>query len=316
VMYEEVFEPQMVVRPSGVSRWISVTAGYGHCLALADDGRVFAWGGNQFGQLGNGSTTNTGTPTVIPGVIATAITAGRQHSLAIADCGVLAWGDNRNGQLGIGVKGGSYSVPTNAVITRNLCDTNTAGLPIVSIVLMDSYASEHTYRSRTNLGVFRTNSAAFALVSSRALTSPLTVAFSVGGTADNGQDYQLLPHEAVIPAGGNSVTVPILPSWDDLAEAPESIIVTLQSAASYVLGAPTNATITLDEFEYPPTPPLPFSIPLNTNLAGANITIEASTNLTDWVPISTVSNATAAVSFVETNAQRYTSRFFRVVRSQ
>ncbi|HMJ88292.1 MAG TPA: hypothetical protein VK530_00665, partial [Candidatus Acidoferrum sp.] len=58
-----------------------------------------------------------------------------------------------------------------------------------------------------------------------------------------------------------------------------------------------------------------FTIPLNTNLAGANVTLEASTNLTDWVPISTFSNTSAAVSFTETNAQRYTARFFRVIRS-
>ncbi|HMJ89392.1 MAG TPA: hypothetical protein VK530_06230, partial [Candidatus Acidoferrum sp.] len=219
-MYEQILYPQMTIRPAGVSRWVSVSAGYNHTLALADDGRVFAWGWNQNGQLGNGSTTNTGTPTLIPGVIATAIAAGRQHSLVIADCGVLAWGDNLNGQLGIGVKGGSFSSPTNAVITPNLCDTNTAALPVVSIVLLDSYASEQTYRTRTNVTIFRTNTASFTVVLSRTLGSPLAVEISVGGTAESGQDYQSLAQEVTVPAGTNSIIVSIVPFSDNQVEAP------------------------------------------------------------------------------------------------
>jgi alpha-tubulin suppressor-like RCC1 family protein len=47
-----------VVRPAGVTNWLAVGAGRYHTLALADDGRVYAWGYGAYGALGNGKFTN------------------------------------------------------------------------------------------------------------------------------------------------------------------------------------------------------------------------------------------------------------------
>ncbi len=44
--------PQRVPRPEGVNRWRTVAAGPTHVLALGDDGELYAWGDNRYGQLG------------------------------------------------------------------------------------------------------------------------------------------------------------------------------------------------------------------------------------------------------------------------
>ena len=95
---------------------VTIGAGYAHSLAVAQDGTVWAWGENGYGQLGNGTHTTGGqsasnaTPTHVVGPSGTgtlnnvvAVTGGGQHSLALkADGTVWAWGWNYFGQLGNG----------------------------------------------------------------------------------------------------------------------------------------------------------------------------------------------------------------------
>ncbi len=95
--------PVLVNLPSGVSP-VAVTAGDLHSLALGSDGKIYAWGYNPHGQVGDGSTTNRNTPvqvTLPSGVSAVSVTAGPYHSLAIGSDGKLyVWGRNNEGQLG------------------------------------------------------------------------------------------------------------------------------------------------------------------------------------------------------------------------
>ena len=68
-------------------------------------GDGWAWGYNGFGQLGNGSTTNSSTPAAVslPSAVFAAVAAGFDHSLAADTTGhAWAWGDNHYGQLGDG----------------------------------------------------------------------------------------------------------------------------------------------------------------------------------------------------------------------
>ncbi|MDC1420380.1 chromosome condensation regulator RCC1, partial [Euryarchaeota archaeon] len=44
---------------------VAITAGYGHTCAILDDGSVSCWGRNNYGQLGDGTSTQRNTPTAI-----------------------------------------------------------------------------------------------------------------------------------------------------------------------------------------------------------------------------------------------------------
>jgi alpha-tubulin suppressor-like RCC1 family protein len=89
---------------TGLKFVTAVAAGLHHSLALLANGTVVAWGGNGFGQLGDGGTTESSVPVAVQGLSGVkAIAAGASHSLALLTDGtVMAWGDNESGQLGIG----------------------------------------------------------------------------------------------------------------------------------------------------------------------------------------------------------------------
>ncbi|SEU37223.1 Alpha-tubulin suppressor [Myxococcus fulvus] len=85
----------------------AIAAGHNHALALDADGKVWAWGKNDFGQLGTGSTTPG--MVLVPTLVtllprAKAIAAGAAHSLAIDEQfgNVWGWGQNSSGQVGTG----------------------------------------------------------------------------------------------------------------------------------------------------------------------------------------------------------------------
>lgn len=89
----------------GVPAIVSVAASgsAGHALAIDRDGRLWAWGSNYQGQLGDG-TLQPAYPAMVEGlprIVAAATGSG--HSLAVAaDGSVWAWGYNDHGQLGDG----------------------------------------------------------------------------------------------------------------------------------------------------------------------------------------------------------------------
>uniref|UniRef100_A0A0G4I040 EGF-like domain-containing protein n=1 Tax=Chromera velia CCMP2878 TaxID=1169474 RepID=A0A0G4I040_9ALVE len=84
---------------------ISVCVGYYHtAVAVAQGGKVFTFGRNDQGQLGDGSTSDRARPLEVMGVgNVTAVACGWYHTMALtADGEVWAWGRNYWGQLGTG----------------------------------------------------------------------------------------------------------------------------------------------------------------------------------------------------------------------
>ena len=80
----------------------AVYAGNWHTLAIADDGSLWAWGSNTFGQFGDGTTAGSYRPVKILNDVVT-VSVGSNHTMAIRGDGSLwAWGSNRHGQLGDG----------------------------------------------------------------------------------------------------------------------------------------------------------------------------------------------------------------------
>ncbi|EFJ39861.1 hypothetical protein VOLCADRAFT_108456 [Volvox carteri f. nagariensis] len=89
----------------------AVSCGAFHNLALTAQGRVLSWGMNDYGQLGNGSTTYATTPRPVldmEGVVVADIAAGGWHSCALSSAGeVWVWGRGEYGRLGLGDRSGS-----------------------------------------------------------------------------------------------------------------------------------------------------------------------------------------------------------------
>ncbi len=106
--------PQLITLPSGVTP-VAGAGGADHTLMIGSDGYLYAWGLNQYGQLGIGNLTTESTPVKVSmpaGVIPLSVAAGNDHSLAIGSNGtVYAWGHNAFGQLGNGTTTDSH-VPT------------------------------------------------------------------------------------------------------------------------------------------------------------------------------------------------------------
>jgi len=78
--------------------------GFDFSLALKNDGTVWAWGYNQYGQLGDGTNVDEYRPIEVPGLMnIIAIAAGCNHGVALKDDGtVWVWGPNDYGTLGDG----------------------------------------------------------------------------------------------------------------------------------------------------------------------------------------------------------------------
>ena len=73
-----------------------------HSAVITEDGSLYTWGRNGYGQLGNGTTTNSSIPIKIMDNV-DSVSLEHSHGAAITKDGSLyTWGDNEYGQLGNG----------------------------------------------------------------------------------------------------------------------------------------------------------------------------------------------------------------------
>jgi alpha-tubulin suppressor-like RCC1 family protein len=104
------------VAVSGISNATAISSGSmsEHVCAVISGGTVRCWGSNRFGQLGNGTLTDSPVPVTVSGITtATAVAVGDAHSCALlSDATVKCWGWNQLGQLGNGTTRDS-SVPVS-----------------------------------------------------------------------------------------------------------------------------------------------------------------------------------------------------------
>ena len=105
-------KPGPIKNPStATGPWSRVSAGYDHALAIGSDGKIYSWGSNNHGQLGNGDSSSywstTPVKVQVPDTLTiTQISAKSDSSLALtADGSLYTWGWNDNGQIGRGATG-------------------------------------------------------------------------------------------------------------------------------------------------------------------------------------------------------------------
>ena len=122
-----ITSPIQLNLPSNITS-VSVSAGYDHVLMLASDGCVYAWGNNEYGQLGidNGGAMLT-TPTLVSALQnkdIVAVAAGTRFSLALSKNGkVYSFGQNEKLQLGYTLaNGATYSATPRQLTAPALTD--------------------------------------------------------------------------------------------------------------------------------------------------------------------------------------------------
>ncbi len=97
----DVKSPTQVLTLTNV---VAIAAGRFFSLAVKDDGSVWTWGQNLYGQLGDGTTTDRNTPVQVSGLIVALpaiVAAGAFHCTAVKTDGTAwAWGRNTYGNLG------------------------------------------------------------------------------------------------------------------------------------------------------------------------------------------------------------------------
>jgi alpha-tubulin suppressor-like RCC1 family protein len=92
-------------RVAGAVAFRRIAAGARHTCAISTQATLFCWGSNGFGRLGSGAAFDSRTPVAVAGVAGLAFTdlsAGSDHTCAVAAGALYCWGANAEGELGDG----------------------------------------------------------------------------------------------------------------------------------------------------------------------------------------------------------------------
>jgi hypothetical protein len=164
---------------------------------------------------------------------------------------------------------GSYTVVTPTAATVTIFDNE----PEVRLFAADASATEGT-ADDGRFTVTRTGSTA----------SPLTVLYTVSGSAANGADYASLSGGVTIPAGQSSADIVIDALADANGDAGETVVLTLDADPTYTVAGPFSGQVTIAEpaasappptlpappQPLPPAPPTPATPSLASAVAGPN----------------------------------------------
>ena len=150
-----VCDPNFPTDTSKGLKAIQVSAGSWHSLAVGEDGTTWAWGENNYGQLGNNESNynRNSVPVRVrdpvspsdanKGLKTSLVSGGGTHSLAIDKEGnIWAWGRNDHGELGAGKTNGGSNWNENPVPQKVILDTKDASTQLKTVLV--SAGEEHS----------------------------------------------------------------------------------------------------------------------------------------------------------------------------
>lgn len=184
--------------------WKSVAVSPGrHSLAIKNDGSLWAWGDNTFGELGDGTTTNRLVPTRIGTSLGwQSATLGTYNAHAINNCGIWSWGSTVNGV---------FLTPQNIGFNVAATPTITASGPTTfikggSVTLTASSGSSYVWSNgATTQSITVTNSGSYSVeVNSGTACAGTSIATTVNVIGDG-----LISQNDTTICPGSSITLSI-----------------------------------------------------------------------------------------------------------
>ncbi|SDQ27203.1 Calx-beta domain-containing protein [Flagellimonas zhangzhouensis] len=130
-------------------------------------------------------------------------------------------------------------VPANIEATNTIIDDDN---PTATLTATDDTATE----TGTTTGEFTVN-----LDATNISGSPLTINYSVSGTATSGDDFIALTGSVQIANNSSSATILLTPIDDTEVEVDETVILNLEAGTGYSVGNPDEATVTIVSEDIP-----------------------------------------------------------------
>lgn len=225
---------QVVTTPTalaGISSARAVSTGANHMVIHTDGNRLWVWGDNSSGQLGDGTQTSRATPTALTASLGTlfAIGTGAAHSLAITtDGAVWTWGKNDLGQLGSGTTGGVVSTPAKAV-----AESGKTG----SFALYNTTPASYSFGELANVELGKVIESRTVTINGINTAAPISI---------QGGEYSIAGGAYTSASGTirNGQTVQVRVTAPSTFNASTTVVLTIGGAsASYKVSTPTFSTI-------------------------------------------------------------------------
>ena len=262
---------------------VVIDAGYEHTCVILDNGDLTCWGGDAWGQLGNGATTGTKSSlqsTAVDlgtGRTAISLSAGGTHTCAQLDnYQLMCWGNRADGQVG---DDGGFNNPSDRISPSAVSDNTNGGNTYLDTGIMPSTdvigaTCAISPSLPTGLSLNQGTCDISGTPTVTAVNATYTVWANISGTSYSGQVW--------LEVGLN---VPI-PSY-----SPATYTYTKDSAISTVLVSNTGGEVTTWAINASLPSGLTFGT-TNGSIWGTPDTITASTTYTVWANNSAGSGST------------------------
>ena len=190
-------------------------------------------------------------------------------------------------------------------------------IPVVNVFAIDRLAREEPGpNGQINTATFKVRR------DGGDLGQPLEVHYELGGSADNGVDYEELSGVVTIPAGRHGAREVVVPIDDELPEGRESVkirlfVATDEDPPPYIVGHHGRAGAVIVDRDFP----TPVCRPLKDGLmyvckvaeSGQAFQVEVSTDMIEWTPLETVTVVEDALHYVDAMTDGAAHKSYRFV---